>query len=89
MENSPICLAEIQLPQELEPKEVEAYERKKGQLQQAIEERRHQINQLKAQRKALAKHIEIKDLPDRDRFQRLRSREKTLHRHDQAHRLSG
>jgi len=68
--------AEIQLPQELEPKEVEAYERKKGRLQQAIEERRHQIDQLKTQRKALAKHIEIKDLPDKDRFQRLRSEKK-------------
>ena len=89
MENSPICLAEIQLPQELEPKEVEAYERKKGQLQQAIEERRHQIDQLKAQHKALAKHIEIKDLPDRDRLPTAAFREKTLHRHDQAHRLSG
>jgi restriction endonuclease S subunit len=36
---------------------------KKGQLQQAIEERRQQIDQLKAQRKALAKHIEIKRDP--------------------------
>jgi hypothetical protein len=61
----------------MEPKEVEAYERKKGQLQQAaIEERGQQIEQLKAQRKALAKHIEIKDLPDKDRFQRLRSEKK-------------
>jgi len=49
---------------------------KKGQLQQAIEERRHHIEQLKAQRKAIAKHIEIKDLPDKDRFQRLRSEKK-------------
>jgi len=68
--------AEIQLPQEMEPKEVQAYERNKGQLQQAIEERRQQIQQLKAQRKALAKHIEIKDLPDKDRFSRLRSEKK-------------
>jgi hypothetical protein len=68
--------AEIQLPQQMEPQQVEAYERNKGQLQQAIEERRHQIDQLKAQRKALAKHIEIKDLPDKDRFQRLRSEKK-------------
>ena len=68
--------AEIQLPQEMEPQEVEAYERNKGQLQQSIEERRHQIEQLKAQRKALAKHIEIKDLPDKDRFSRLRSEKK-------------
>jgi hypothetical protein len=35
--------AEIQLPQEMEPKQVEAYQQKKGQLQQAIEERRPQI----------------------------------------------
>jgi hypothetical protein len=68
--------AEIQLPQAMEPQEVEAYDRKKGQLQQAIEERRHQIQQLKTQRKALAKHIEIKDLPDKDRFHRLRSEKK-------------
>ena len=47
-----------------------------SQLQQAIEERRHHIEQLKAQRKAIAKHIEIKDLPDKDRFQRLRSEKK-------------
>src|SRR5260370_41281039 len=60
----------------MEPKEVEAYERKKGQLQQAIEERRQQIEQLKAQRKALPKHIEIKDLPEQDRFNRLRSEKK-------------
>ena len=71
-----VQFAEIQLPQEMEPPQVEAYQRKKGQLQQAIEERRHRIEQLKAQRKALPKHIEIKDLPDKDRFQRLRSEKK-------------
>jgi hypothetical protein len=68
--------AEIQLPSQMEPKEVQAYESKKGQLQQAIEERRHQIEQLKAQRQAKPKHIEIKDLPEQDRFQRLRSEKK-------------
>jgi hypothetical protein len=68
--------AEIQLPQEMQSEQVEAYQRKKGQLQQAIEERRQHIVQLKAQRKALAKHIEIKDLPDKDRFQRLRAEKK-------------
>src|SRR6516164_6757319 len=46
-----VQFADIQLPQELEPQQVEAYESKKAQLQQAIEERRHQIEQLKAQRK--------------------------------------
>src|SRR6202011_565556 len=60
-----VQFAEIQLPQEME-----------AQQQQAIEERRHQIEQLKAQRKALPKHIEIKDLPAQDRFSRLRSEKK-------------
>jgi hypothetical protein len=68
--------AEIQLPQEMEPQQVETYQRKKGQLQQAIEERRSQIEQLKAQRKTLPKHIQIKDLPEQDRFHRLRSEKK-------------
>ena len=71
-----VQFAEIQLPQEIEPQQVEGYQQKKGQLQQAIEERRHQIGQLKAQRKALPKHIEIKDLPEQDRFHRLLSEKK-------------
>ena len=71
-----VQFADIQLPQELEPQQVQAYESKKAQLQQAIEERRRQIQQLKAQRKALPKHIEIKDLPEQDRFSRLRSEKK-------------
>ena len=68
--------AEIQLPQQMDHDQVQAYERNKGQLQQAIEERRHQIDQLKAQRKGVPKHLEIKDLPDKERFHRLRSEKK-------------
>ena len=60
----------------MKPEEVQAYERQKGQLQEAIEERRQQIKQLKIQRKAHPKHIEVKDLPEQDRFQRLRSEKK-------------
>jgi hypothetical protein len=68
--------AQIQLPQALEPREVQAYELKKGQLQQAMEARRQQIEQLKTQRQAHPKHIEIKDLPPQDRFRQLRSEKK-------------
>jgi hypothetical protein len=68
--------AELQLPQELEPEQVQAYQRDKGQLQQAIEERRQQIDQLKAQRKGLTKHLQIKDLPEQDRFYQLRAEKK-------------
>jgi hypothetical protein len=60
----------------MEPPQVEAYQQKKGQLQQTIEQRRQQIEQLKTQRKAIPKHIEIKDLPEQDRFQRLRAEKK-------------
>jgi hypothetical protein len=71
-----VQFAEIQLPQEMEPAQVEAYQQKKGHLQQVIEERRHQIEQLKDQRQGNPKHIEVKDLPEQDRFQRLRSEKK-------------
>jgi hypothetical protein len=71
-----VQFAEIQLPQELDPEQVQAYELKKGQLQQAIENRRQAIEQLKAQRKALAKHLLVKDLPEQDRFQQLRAEKK-------------
>ena len=71
-----VQFAQIQLPHDMEPPQIEAYQTKKGQLQQAIEERRQQIEQLKVQRKAIAKHIEIKDLPEQDRFQRLRAEKK-------------
>ena len=71
-----VQFAEIHLPQEMEPQQVEAYQQKKGQLQQAIEERRQQIEQLKVKRKAVPKHIEIKDLPEQDRFHRLLSEKK-------------
>ena len=71
-----VQFAKIQLPQEMKPSQVEAYQQKKGHLQQVIEERQHQIKQLKDQRQANPKHIEVKDLPEQDRFQRLRSEKK-------------
>ena len=71
-----VQFAKIQLPQEMAPSQVEAYEQKKGHLQQVIEKRRHQIKELKDQRQAHPKHIEIKDLPEQDRFERLRSEKK-------------
>jgi hypothetical protein len=71
-----VQFAKIQLPQEMKPSQVEAYQQKKGHLQQVIEERQYQIKQLKDQRQANPKHIEVKDLPEQDRFQRLRSEKK-------------
>jgi len=68
--------AEIQLAQELEPEQVQAYQLSKGQLQQAIEKRCQDIEQLKTQRKGVSKYILVKDLPEQDRFQQLRTEKK-------------
>jgi len=68
--------AAIQLLQDLEPEQVQAYQLSKGQLQQAIEKRCQDIEQLKTQRKAVPKYILVKDLPEQDRFQQLRAEKK-------------
>lgn len=56
---------------ELAEKEMDGYQRKKGQLQEAIEDLDRQIQQLKAQRKQTPHHMAVKDLPESDRFSRL------------------
>ena len=55
----------------LAEKEVDGYQRKKGQLQEAIEDLDRQIQQLKVQRKQTPHHIPVQDLPESDRFSRL------------------
>ena len=55
----------------LAEQEVDGYQRKKGQLQETIEDLDRQIQQLKAQRKQTPHHIPVKDLPESDRFSRL------------------
>jgi hypothetical protein len=55
----------------LAEKEVDSYQHKKGQLQEAIEDLDRQIQQLKVQRKQTPHHIAVKDLPESDRFSRL------------------
>jgi prepilin-type processing-associated H-X9-DG protein len=67
---------DIQLPADLDPRQVEACERKKGELQHVIENRRLHIEQLKTQRKALHKHVPIKELSEDQRFSQLRLEKK-------------
>jgi hypothetical protein len=66
----------LELPADLEPAAMAAYEREKGDLRQGIEARRAQVAELKAQRKALPKHLLLKELPEADRFDRLRADKK-------------
>jgi hypothetical protein len=56
--------------------QVQTYQLAKGQLQQAIQKRRQDIELLKSQRKAVPKKILVKDLPEQDRFQQLRAEKK-------------
>jgi hypothetical protein len=56
--------------------EVHEYERQKGQLQEQIHNLDFEIANLKEQRKQTRHHIPVKDLPEEDRFTRLRTERK-------------
>jgi len=55
---------------------VQSYEQGKGQLQEAIQQREVEIENLKQQRKQTAHHIPIQSLPEEERFTRLRTERK-------------
>ena len=54
-----------------ERRRVADYQRKKGQLREAIEALARESEQLKTLRKQTPRHIPVKDLPESDRFSRL------------------
>jgi len=66
------AFGKIHLPADLDPVEMDSVERDKGALSETILARKAQIQELKAKRKALPKHILVKDLPQDDGFQQLR-----------------
>ena len=75
--NRQLCrFGHIQLPADLDPAQMEACEREKGELEQAIESRRLEIETLKVKRKALQKHVPIKELSEDQRFSQLRLEKK-------------
>jgi len=69
-------LHDLTIAEGLNPAQIEAYMEKAIELQEEIEKERHEILELKAQRKNLRKHIEIKDLPEEHRFKQLATRSK-------------
>ena len=56
---------------EIAPLKVEAYERKKAELQDETEVVSAEIEALKAERKTVERHITFKELPEEARFERL------------------
>jgi hypothetical protein len=66
----------VSLDQPLSTLLVLQYEQQQGQLQERIEQLTPVLDQLKAQRKAILRQIPVKDLPEQDRFTRLRMERK-------------
>jgi len=62
--------------QDLEAEKVKRYEERKGELQQDLEHRQQKIEELKAARKKTPHHSTLAELPEADRFQRLRTARK-------------
>src|SRR6201993_5345739 len=61
----------INLESDIEPRKVEAYTRRKSELQEDIAQLQTEVVELKAQRKATTRHIAFKELPEEARFDRL------------------
>ena len=60
------------------PKSVTAFMQRKADLQEEIEALQHEIQTLKDQRKATARHIPVDDLPEEARFRQLSTQSKQL-----------
>ena len=68
----------MSLTGEIEPKKVAAFEQQKAQLQEQIEDLTKELDELKAQRKAVQHHITIAELPQEQRFKQLSTQSKHL-----------
>jgi len=66
----------VALSEEPTDSEVHQYERQKGQWQEQIHNLDLEMDTLKRQRKQTPHHIPVKDLPEEDRFTRLRTERK-------------
>jgi len=70
--------AALSLKDDIEPKRVDAYQTKKADLREEIEQLDQQVAVLKAERKQTKNHITIGELPEEERFDRLSTQSKYL-----------
>jgi hypothetical protein len=68
----------ISLEEPIETKAVTAFMQRKAELQEEIDALQHEIQTLKDQRKATARHIPVDDLPEEARFRQLSTQSKQL-----------
>jgi len=66
----------LSLPAQAEPEAVAAYAQAKGRLLEQLQQQETKLAQLKAQRKALPRHLTLKELPEAERFRQLRTTKK-------------
>jgi uncharacterized protein YlxW (UPF0749 family) len=68
----------MSLEGDIEPNKVDRFERKKAALQEEVEQLQGEVDQLKAQRKQTQKHIDLSELPESERFDKLSTQSKYL-----------
>jgi hypothetical protein len=66
----------LSLPAQAEHEAVAAYAQEKGRRLEQIQQQEKKLAQLKAERKALSRHLALKDLPETERFSQLRTTKK-------------
>ncbi len=73
-----VKFASIHLESDIEPRQVDIYEKKKANLLEQINLLEADIKTLKIKRRETAKHIDISELPEQARFSKLRTQTKQL-----------
>ncbi len=68
----------ITIDGEIEAEKIEKYQKEKAELQEEIVYAQKEIEQLKAERKSIPKHLTVKELTEEERLQRLSTRSKDL-----------
>ena len=66
-----VRFAALSLPPEASPEVAAEFEKEKGKLLGQIQQHQTTLTELKAHRKEKAKHIALKDLPEKERFRQL------------------
>src|SRR5437867_12473628 len=66
-----VRFAALSLTPEASPEVVAQFEQQKGKLLEQIQHHQSALDELKAQRKENAKHLALKDLPEKERFNQL------------------
>ena len=66
-----VRFAALSLAPEASPEVVAQFEQQKGKLLEQIQHHQSALDELKAQRKENAKHLALKDLPEKERFNQL------------------